>query len=405
MILHFNMKKINTIIISVFIINVVYLPNDTFQLKKLSFVLAILLNAFAFFKERQKDDLFFDFYGFIFPSLTILQSWVIMGDLLGNINSGFSGYMFLLYYVIKRYKIDYEKIFMIVLTSMAYFLCVMAILDFTHLIPTLNNPVLMWFHESANAMIGRGSRHAFGIIYFMKSSPLLLLALPYQIKERKTLSIIAVFCALLLSGTRANVVLSVVVLFSCYIYKDKNTKRRIVLVILEIVVLIYVALGTGLFQKIINAFTMKAADDQVRTLTLKSIFKVWEKDPLKLIWGSGYASTFFSEGRNEYVNTVELSYWNLIRRVGIISFLVLMYLYIKPIRMIKVNTILCFGYIAFLAMAYVDPVLYSSTGISAVLYMYYVMNLKQAVVADKGFDRGIRRLQKKTKRSKALIKV
>lgn len=371
-------RKINIGLIAFFVINVVFLPNDTFYMKKVSFILLVLINIPCFFRIESRDDLFFLFFGFVFPTYTIIKSILITGNVSGNFTEGFSGYMFLIYFVIKRYRIDYEDILMKILMTMAWFMVLMALLDFAHIVPTKSNPLLMWFHYSDNAMIGRGSNHAFGIIYFMKSSPVLLLALPYQIKRNKPIQVAVAFFALLLSGTRANVLLAAMVLFSCYIYKDTNPKRKALLIIAEVVTVVVIVLGTGIIQKVIDAFVMKADGDGVRSLTLKSILDVWRDEPVKFVTGSGYASVFYSEGRGEFVTTVELSYWNLLRRIGIISFLVLMYSFLKPLKQFKAEPLICIGYIAYLAVAYVDPVLYSSTGISAMLYMYYLMWLKPA---------------------------
>ena len=374
--MYIDKKRINTFLISVFLVNVVFLPNDTFYFKKISFVLLLILNIPCFTRFNKKDDLLFLFLGALFPMVTILKSILIMGDPVGNLLEGFTGFMFLIYFVIKRYEIDFESILMNVLMVMAWFMVLMALLDFAHIMPTKSNSFLMWFHYSDNAMIGRGSNHAFGIIYFMKSSPLLLLTLPYQIKRNKLLPVAISFFALLLSGTRANVLLAVMVLFSCYIYKDKNPTRRMFLLIAEAIAVVVIIVGTGIVQKVINAFIMKQGDDNVRTLTLKSILDVWKDEPIKFFLGSGYTSEFYSEGRKAIVSTVELSYWNLMRRIGIFSFLILMYLFLKPLKMIKRETCVCMGYLAYLAVAYVDPVLYSSTGITAVLYMYYLYYLK-----------------------------
>jgi len=372
-----RMKKVNIFLIVFFLINVVFIPNDTFSMKKASFILLIFLNIPCFFQFKDRDDFFFLLYGFLFPTYTIIKSWLMVGNLSGNFMEGFSGYMFLIYFIIKRHGIDYETILMKILMAMAWFMVLMAILDFTHIRPTLSNPLLMWFQYTDNGMIGRGSNHAFGIIYFMKSSPLLLLALPYQIKRNKPIQAAVAFFALLLSGTRANVLLAVMVLFTCYIYKDKNPKRKALLIVLEIAAVAVVVIGTDVVQKMIDVFVMKADGDNIRSLTMKSIIDVWKDEPIKFLTGSGYASNFYSQGRKEFVNTVELSYWNLLRRVGILSFLAIMYMFLKPLRQIRMETIICFGYIAFLAVAYVDPVLFSSTGISAVLYMYYLLNLKK----------------------------
>ena len=369
-------KEINTILIIVFLFNVIFLPNDTFFLKKASFALLILLNLSSFRPINNKDGIFFLFFGALFPIATILKSILLMGDPVGNFMEGFSGFMFLIYFVIKRYEIDFETILMKVLMMLAWFMVVMALLDYAHILPTRSNPLLMWFHDSANAMIGKGENHAFGIIYFMKASPLLLIALPYQIRRNKIVSVLVVFYALILSGTRANVLLAVMVLFSCYIYKDKNPKRRMLLILGEAVAVIVIVIGTGIIQKVVNAFVMKADGDTVRNLTLKSILDVWRDEPIKFWLGSGYNSQFYNAGRGEYLNTVELSYWNVIRRLGIFSFLLLMFMFFKPLKMIRTQTCECMGFIAFLTVAYVDPVLYSSTGITAVLYMYWLYYLK-----------------------------
>lgn len=371
-------KGISLLLLYIFIINIVFLPNDTFQLKKISFALLVAINFDAvFYKKGNLNTLVFCF-ALILPLYIILKSTVLTGDFLGNVRIVFAGFMLLLYFIIKKYDFDFEKVLMQVLMSLAVFMLFMAALDFSGILPTMSNPILMWFYTTENAMIGRGARHAFGIIYFMKASSLLLLCLPYCIKRKKYIWAGIVLLALIISGTRANVFLGIIVLLSCLIYREQNIRRRALLIILVLFVAYLAIFKTRISDMILNIFTMKESNDLSRSRSLQSFFSIWKENPFSFFIGSGYSSEFYNIGLNQMVNNVELSYWNLLRRVGVFLFAIMMYMFFYPIaKTYKTETLTNIGYIAYLITAYTNPLLYTSTGITALIYMYYIMMKSQ----------------------------
>ena len=70
---------------------------------------------------------------------------------------------------------------------------------------------------------------------------------------------------------------------------------------------------------------------------------------------------------------VEVSYWNLLRQVGLVPFLAFMTMYIYPVvKLIKENRHWAYAaaFIGYLAICYNDPLLYSTTGNTVLLFMY-----------------------------------
>lgn len=368
-------RNVSIFLIALFLINVVFLPNDTFYLKKMSFLLIILFNLGCFYKFGGKDEFAFLFFSVVLPTYIIFKSYVQIGNFMSNFLGGFTGYLLLIYFVIKRHDIDFEKMFMMTLLVLAYFIDVMALLDFVGILPALSNPLLMWFYNTDNAMIGRGTRHAFGFIYFMKSSPMLMLCLPWCIEKKKKISAIIVTVALVLSGTRANLILGIVLLLACLFYEEKNIVWIYARVFIGVTIILAIVSGTNVVETILNAFSMKVDNDKIRNLSLMSIITFWQDHPLSFIFGSGYASSFYNLGRFEFVSNIELSYWNLLRRVGLTIFAIMMFMFLYPLKNMKFRPMICFGYIAYLVVAYTNPLLYTSTGITVLLYMY-VLNLQ-----------------------------
>ena len=86
-------------------------------------------------------------------------------------------------------------------------------------------------------------------------------------------------------------------------------------------------------------------------------------------------SSFYNIAYNSYTVLVELSYWNLLRQLGLFLFVLAMYMFLKPLFSVAKNKntrVLSFGYISYLIVAYTNPLLYSSTGFCALLIMLYL---------------------------------
>ncbi len=380
-----NLRNISYVLLLVFTVNAVFLPNDTFEMKILSFFGLLICNIGVIFAIKTKEEKIVFWLGFVLTSVNIVLSTIYTGDAISNIRVGYCGYILLLYLVVKKYNFDFEGLFTKVLVIMAYFMVIMALIDVAELVPMYDNRILMWLHSSSNAMVGKGDHLATGYIIFMKTSPALLLTLPYLLNKKKIFSFAVVSAALMLSGTRANILVAIVVIAFSVVFCQKNrTNRYLSLIIVAAVAVIVLLEGTA-WEAIVEMFTRKASGDETRSGHLQSIFAIWRDNPLKFIIGSGYTSTFYSLGTHSYLWNIELSYWNLLRQIGLIPFIFVMAMFVYPIICLfrnKNNGALIMGYIGYLVIAYTNPLLYSSTGLAVLLYMYCLSHRKE-IIKDK----------------------
>ena len=126
-------------------------------------------------------------------------------------------------------------------------------------------------------------------------------------------------------------------------------------------------------MKYVAYTSAKESGDLVRSETLLSIVSEWKRDALSFVIGQGYTKTFYNVGRMAWTYNVELSYWNLLRQVGLFCFIFIIYCYTKPIISMlrhKGNYPIILSYAAYLIGCYVNPLLYSSTGVTAMLFAY-----------------------------------
>ncbi len=378
-------RNINTILLFLFALNAIFLPADTFQLKKIALILLLILNCDCFLKIRKKDERLAFLFGFFLTGLSIGWSFLLTENLFDNIRIGYVGCILLLYPIIRRDRINFIKMVAHILIAMAYFVVIMGLLDFLDLIPMYSNPYLMFLYNTGNALVGKGAHLPLGQMIFMKTSPMLFLSLayaflqPYSFMEPlsfmkiKYVNVVVISLALILSGTRANLLMCVVFALFCYVYCLRSrTKQRVFLYGVCVLALFF--LGDGaLFQMVWDVFVRKASSDEVRNGILVSIFRVWEENPIKFFLGSGFSQTFYNLGRDEEAYNVELSFWNLLRQLGLPLFIAMMVNYLYPaMRLLKQqkNTLIVLGYVCYLIIAYTNPLLYSSTGMTVLLWMY-----------------------------------
>lgn len=233
----------------------------------------------------------------------------------------------------------------------------------------------MWMYSTENANIGKGPGYLLGYYIFIKTTPMLLLALGYMAERKRYLICTMILVALVLSGTRANAALGVLVFGLSLILAEKNNTKKALIIIVVIILGFYIFIGQEMFLKYMTYSASKIGSDLVRAGTLESILDSWKKSPFSLFFGQGYTSTFYNMGRMEWNSDVELAYWNLLRRVGLGCFILMMIGYLYPIRwMIKTkkNIVLAFAYLMYLVGAYINPLLYTSTGVTVLLFMYCV---------------------------------
>ena len=133
-----------------------------------------------------------------------------------------------------------------------------------------------------------------------------------------------------------------------------------------------VIICSDLVEYIEYMFEFKKANDTIRSLTLESLFNTWSEHPGTLLYGNGYAAEFYDIGRGKMVDNAELSYWLMLWRLGLVGFAILIIMFVLPIiTLIKIDMTLAIAYGAYLVVAYTNPLLYSSTGVTVLLYVYW----------------------------------
>lgn len=368
-------KSTNIVLIVLFAISAIFVPADPLEIKKISLVILLIFNCISFLKINEKDEKIIFGFGFILTSLTIVLSICLTGQLYQNISIGYCGYILLLYFSIKKNNIDFVKIVIKILMLLAYFISIMALLDILGIIPMYSNNFLMWFHKSGNAMIGKGNHLAIGYCIFMKASPMLFLSLTYFFAKKNYVHAFVTCFALILSGTRANIIMCFAVVWLCFFYNSREQKKRIIYLGVTLIGVLVLLIDGRVVNMVVDMFARKAGGDSIRSDILMGIFDVWKENPLSFFTGSGFSAMFYNPGRDAFEYNVELSYWNLLRQVGIVPFVAFMIMYLYPIiRMLKnrENILVVFGYCAYLIIAYTNPLLYSSTGLTTLLFMYCI---------------------------------
>lgn len=375
----FSKRIINIFLLTVFTFNCVFIPYDTFELKMISFFLMLILNVKDIFCISENDEVIIFLFGFLLTSFNIIVSIILAkGSIYSNIQQGYAPYIMLLYPIIKKSKIPFEKIIIPFLKGLVYLVVLTVVLDLLNILPLYSNKLMTWYHYSENGMIGKGTVFAVGYMIFIKTTPMLIVLIPFLINKKDYISCVFTLITLIVSGTRANMIVGVFVLCLCVMYEIyKNCDKRLFIKIISIlfIILLFIIIKTGVIDFVIQMFVNKASNDSIRYSILETILNSWKNKPLDFFIGSGYTAKLYDVARNQYTYTVELSYWNLLRQVGFLPFLLIMLMYLLPVIFFiksKANLNYVIAYVGYLIIAYTNPLLYTSTGLVTLLFIYYM---------------------------------
>lgn len=373
-----NKTIINNLLVVVFTFNCIFIPYDNFELKMISLILLFIINFKDYLDFTSKDEFIIFLFGLILTTFNIIYSIILTsGNIFINVQQGYAPYILLLYPILKKNKIPFDKIFITLLKFLSYFIVGMVILDLLGIVTIYENNLLMWYHESQNAMIGKGNVFDFGYMMFIKTTPMIIVSIPFFIKNKQWMNSLVACLAMILSGTRANFLVAISVFIICIIFYlyNKFDKRKFELIFFVFFISILIILfKIDFFNFLKEMFISKADNDAIRQTSLNSMIIEWKANPISFFIGSGYSSEFYDIGLGKYTYITELSYWNLLRQVGLISFSFIMAMFLCPVYYLlkyrKFITI-AIAFLGYLAIAYTNPLLYTSTGLCTLLFMYY----------------------------------
>lgn len=352
----------------IFILFALLMPNDTFNIKKIAFSILFIINIFSIIGEMSTSKYYaVSFHMVIFPILLLLFSLLAGGSLYSTVSNIYvCFYAGLILIAVKR-KNNFENLLLFALKIIAIIIIFSAILDFAGYLDIYNNKLLMNLSLSQDAMIGKSASYWSYYVIFLKASPLLLILLGYALKNKKFVLVVFTFTAMFLSGTRANYFAAIIIILF-YIFSTNNKYLKIASIIVGLFILVI------FFSKFIEYFkTMfisKQVSDNNRIQDYKSIISLFQNHPLTLFIGTGFGDTAAIANYGFTTGTSELSYLDLLRKMGILGLIPFMYFILKPIKTLIQNSetkLLVVTYIIYLMVAATNPLLFSSTA-----YIYYV---------------------------------
>lgn len=362
---YFN--HINAFLCFMFIFTSILFPSQSYGVKLLSFGFILLLNFNTVFNIfNLKKYKFFTLFIIIFIPINICISILNVGMISDIISQLLFPLLLLLLLIFEDDNFDIKKYVIISLKVMSAFITICYLFDILNILDIYDNKLLMWFHNSDNAMIGKGSHTAFYYMLFLKTSPLLFYLLFESFKKKDLLFSVLAFISILASGTRANVMTLVAFVCIYLFFKQNKISKIIVISSASIFLLIF---GTNILEFTIDIFMNKASSDAVRSGHLTSILSTFNDNPMSLIFGQGIGTTFYSTGVNKIIVTCELSYWNILRQFGIIGLSFILFLFgVNLINLIKNKKYECILFVLiFLIISYTNPFLWSTTGIIVLL--------------------------------------
>lgn len=365
-----NSKRLVTIFISLLLVICVFFPGDTLNLNVVFWggACAFGLNAFISSIKNKKYS-YVIVMGTLYPFLLMVWSSLINGDVSAAISGAYCPVYILLVVLIGYYEIDYEKILMIMLKILALLTVCILVFDLLGVIDVNRGIVNSFVYEYDMGIMGKSPRYASYYKIFFKSSPLLVLLFPYCMRRKQYFMVGIAFMAMIISGTRANILVGLVILLvEIFSIWDSNWKNKTVIIICTCIFLILLLPNlSSLWHDMMN--TQGAiGSDQVRYGQLESFLEVLS-DPGNLIFGQGFGSTFWDSGRMSYTSSSEISYLDLLRKIGLVWFIPFIYFIIVPFKF-QIDKYVKIVYLGYLAVAFTNPVLFSTTAFVMYIYLY-----------------------------------
>lgn len=366
-------RIVNSILIIVFILICLITPKDFLGLKKLTFFILIFYNSsFLIKKKYNKFESMLLFYGTLFPIITICLSIMVSGDIIKSIIMGYVPFLTLLFFIIRRTNINYEKYIVNSILLIVVFLNVIVLLDSLKLI---NLNYLIYFLKGiGSGSFGKNEVFSFTYKLYFASSPLFVIAFFYYFYKKKYLFFFLTSVALVVSGTRANVIFPALflLLYLLFSYSLKFTIKFVTIILVSVLILLN-------FQTIYKSIVEKnEVSDGRRVAHIEGYKNILENDLSSLILGQGYGSGFKSDAYNVggEVHQTEFSHFEILRQNGIIIFFIFSIFIIYPISYLRFRKedYYLYAYSTYQVICTTNPLLFNSTGYLMIIYAYYKIN-------------------------------
>lgn len=363
---------LNSLMLVILVIICLVFPNDILGLKKITFILLLLINFSVIFKSIRQSNVI-SVYGLIFPLVLWGYSFFLMGDIITPFLRVFCCFMLLLLYPILNYKIDYQRIILKTSWIIVFITLAILIMDLVGIIDVnSSNLIHDFFYEHEIGMMGKSSIYSGYYKIFMKASPILTFTLFNAAKRRKYFQIILVLLTLLVSGTRANMLIPIGMLIVCYVISEKKKKNYVLkTVMVFLLIIVAIIMANDIWSNFYQIFIAKGVtSDGVRMGHWKGLLEQYKRNPILVVSGTGMGSNFYSYGLNEYTSSIELPYLDMFRQMGMIFFIAFMIFILKPLFSRNIDLYMKCAYCAYLLIAATNPLLFSSTAFLVYIFLY-----------------------------------
>jgi hypothetical protein len=365
------LRFLTKILIPLFVFSSIMMPRDNFNIKISLWVLLLIISIPTIvYYARKRNYLIYSFYVFVYPIYLIIISLISHQDLYASLSAVYVFSYLLLIFICTENKINYTAIFINTLTIMSVIITLSGLLDIVGIIDIYQNPVLTFLSVNGEAQISKSSNAICYYVLFLKASPLLLVHFTYNLHNKNFLITTLSFIAILFSGTRANIFLSLLVIVFHFYFIQKNNYIKIFFTFFLVLSLMF--FGADFYDKVDTINNAKSIGDKIRSTTKIAIFEEMNIKPTRYLIGMGFGSEYYSLGRGRYVSTSELSYYELIRQVGIIGAIPFLYFILKPIKLLyRRKKWLFISYMSNLVVSWVDPLLFTSTAFMLYALVYF----------------------------------
>lgn len=366
-----NLKKINSLIIFIFLLFSVVFPGDILGMKKILLLILIIINIKIIYKSiLMKKNLYFSFFSILFPLFLFLYSSLLTGNLVASFTRSFAPYIFIIWFIINYYKINFEKLFLLSVKFLMLVIVLIWLMDVLKISDVNYGFVNAFFYDYDMGYIGKSAEYPLYYKIFLKGSPLIIFLLFYYFSKKKVLKSILTFLVLGLTGTRANVLFPAAMIsfyFISYSKFNRYSKYLLVCIVLFSLLIYNNEIATSLKTIFIDK---SIASDLVRAGHLKGLIELFDENPFIIFIGSGMGSEFYSYGVSDYVDSIELSYLDLLRQMGLGFFTLFLIFIVYPFFIKKIGMYKKYAFICYLLIASTNPLLFSSTAYIAYIYMY-----------------------------------
>lgn len=367
-------KNVILLFLALYLFVCIMFPLDKYSLKIIFFLIICILSIPEFVfavTSRQINDVFI--MGTVFPLLMVTLSFINNNNIYAAVSGSYVCCLILL--VIPIYFLgigkEFKSILMTILWIETLAILIIFLADFLGLFNVnADTPLRTFVYDMGSGYIGKSNAYSSYYRIYFKTSPLILFLLDDSWERKKWGRVFLSAFALYLSGTRANFLAGVIYITWRLLFKTfKNRKVQFAFATLIILLLIFGANHVISIWHGMMTSEGSVGSDNVRIGQLHGLL-IALSNPFTLMFGEGLGTTFYDYGRSALETGVELAYFDLVRQIGLTLFLPFFLFVLKPISKNGVDSGIKVAFLCYMAIAFTNPLLFSSTAFVAYTLMY-----------------------------------